>query len=288
MGILDRLFGAWQGRDRLAREPKGHTGGALAPASVQRAHLGLREVDLPAGVVRLRTGEARAILEVGGVTLHQRDPAEALAFLERWAAVLNALPADVAMLQRAHPGGLDQYGAAKAVASRELATRAAGTSLARLAADQLRNAANLVAGGHVRNVVGYLAVREDKGNVRVLLERAGTAMARLQDVGLTVKPLRDTALSMAIADSWRPGLTASWGVDHVLRRPDGALVEEWSLLAESDGRTVRARIEKPRYVDPVDPDSLPTTAPPPTLPISKPSGQPKRAVSGGSRKALSR
>ena len=43
-------------------------------ASAQRTQLGLKTVDLPRGVVRLKTGEARAFLKVEGYTAHQRSP----------------------------------------------------------------------------------------------------------------------------------------------------------------------------------------------------------------------
>jgi hypothetical protein len=264
MGFLTRLFGAWHGRGRLAREPAGHTGGRLAPASVQRAHLGVRDVDLPAGVVRLRTGEVRAILAVGGVPLHQRDPDDALAFLEKWAAALNGMPADVAMLARARPGGLGGYVAEKSRASASLAKSAAGTELARLAADQLRNAVSLVAGGQVRDVVGYLAVRDARGDVRALTERAGGAANRLTAAGLRVTPLRDRALAVAMSDSWRPGWTESSSVDvWIGRRGEG---EEWTLVVDSDARTTRARVRRPRYVDPAP--------------------EPRRSLSGGRRRPL--
>ena len=274
MGLLDWLFRAWHRRDRLARDPAGHTGGRLAPASVQRAHLGVRDVDLPAGVVRLRTGEVRAILAVGGVPLHHRDPADALAFLERWAAALNGMPADVAMLARARPGGLGGYVAEKSRASAALAKTAPGTGLARLAADQRRNAASLVSGGRARSVVGYLAVRDARGDVRALAERAGGAANRLRAAGLRVTPLRDRALATAISDSWRPGWTESSGVDvWTGRRGEG---EEWTLVVDSDARTTRARVRRPRYVD-AGPDPPPTRAP---------ASKPRRPLPGGSRKAL--
>ena len=78
---------------RLQRAPTAHTAGrVLPPASVQRTHLGLAQVDLPAGVVTLRGGEVRAILRVAGVPLHHRSPEEARAFLVGWANALNALP----------------------------------------------------------------------------------------------------------------------------------------------------------------------------------------------------
>ena len=70
MDWLKRLFGV----GRLTGEPKAHTAGrVLAPASVQRTQLGLKEVDLPRGVVTLRTGEVRCFLKVTGFTAHHRS-----------------------------------------------------------------------------------------------------------------------------------------------------------------------------------------------------------------------
>src|SRR5206468_910870 len=79
---------------------------AARPASVQRSHMGLQEVDLPAGVVMLRGGEVQAILRVSGVPLHQHSPQEAHTFLVQWAAALNAMPPQAAWLIRSRPGGL--------------------------------------------------------------------------------------------------------------------------------------------------------------------------------------
>jgi hypothetical protein len=278
MNLFDRLFGAWQRRGRLARDPAGHAGGRLAPASVQRAHLGVRDVDLPAGVVRLRTGEVRAVLGVGGLTLHYRDPEDALAFLERWAAALGSLPADVVLLSRARPGGLEAYAAEKAAASTALATTAPGTGLARLAADQLRNARALVASGVARDVVCWLAVRDSRGDVRALLERAGQAANRLTTAGLKVTPLRDRALAAAISESWRPGYTETVFLDYRVRGHRGREDAEWRLHVETDARTSRARVRRPRYVDE---GALPPPAAPPALPPSEP-----RRLRGGSGRAL--
>lgn len=262
MGFLDSLFGAWHRRGRLAPPPKGHTGGAMAPASTQRASLALTNVDLPAGVVRLRTDEVRAILLVKGLPLHQRDAEAAEAFMQGWAAALNGLPADTCMLTRSHPGGLEGYSAEKGTAANALATAAPGTGLARLAADQLRNALHLTGSGLSRDTVGYLAVRDAKGDVRALLERAATAASRLTDAGLTVIPLKDKALLEAIADSWRPPLTESLLFDYYLKR--GVPGMEWTMVADSNGRTTRARVTRPQYTaGPADEGATVTALPAP-------------------------
>lgn len=274
MEFLNRLFGLWQGRDRLAKAPSGHTGGRVAPASVQRAHLGLRDVELPAGVVRLRTGEVRAVLGVGGVPLHHRDPDDALTFLERWAATLTALPADVVLLARARPGGLEEYAAEKAQASTALATLAPGTGLARLAADQLANAHRLIRSGAARDVVCWLAVRDAKGDVRALLERAARAANRLSDVGLKVTPLRDRALVDALSRSWKPGYTETVLIDAQYLRRGGRVGPEWSLHVETDARTTRARVSQPRYVEPSPTAVLPSSASSPAQPRSRPPRSP--------------
>lgn len=282
MGFLDSLFGAWHRRGRLAPPPKGHTGGAMAPASTQRASLALTNVDLPAGVVRLRTGEVRAILLVKGIPLHQRDAEAAEAFMQGWAAALNGLPADTCMLARSRPGGLDGYSAEKGTAANALATVAPGTGLARLAADQLRNALRLTGSGLSRDTVGYLAVRDAKGDVRALLERVATAAARLTDAGLIVTPLKDKPLLDAIAGSWQPPYVESLLFDYYLQR--GVPGMEWTMVADGDGRTTRARVTRPRYVD--APDGSASDTPSTPLPAQAPV---KRiAATRPARKALPR
>jgi hypothetical protein len=267
MGFLDSLFRAWHRRGRLAPPPKRHTGGAMAPASTQRASLALKDVDLPAGVVRLRTGEVRAILLVKGIPLHQRDAEAAEAFMQDWAAALNGLPADTCMLARTRPGGLEGYMAEKGTAANALATVAPGTGLARLAADQLRNALHLTGSGLSRDTVGYLAVRDAKGDVRALLERAATAAARLTDAGLTATPLKDKALLDAVAGSWQPPYTESLLFDYYLQR--GVPGMEWTMVADGDGRTTRARVTRPRYAEaPADEGAVVTSLPAPAKRIA--------------------
>jgi hypothetical protein len=275
MGRLDSLFAWLQRRGRLAPAPKGHTGRAV-PGSVQRAHLALKDVDLPAGVVTLRTGEVQAILSVSGAPLHHRDPQDALAFLEGWAAALNAMPADVTLLARDRPGGLGGYVAEKATARHALAKRAPGTGLARLATDQLGHALRLMREGRARDGICWLAVRDARGDVRALLERATQAANRLRAAGLTVEPLRDRGLATAISDSWRPGHTENWLLDYWLTRPGGAAEpDEWTLVVDSGPRSTRARVKQPRYVDP-------PADPTPALPPSRP----RRPLPSESRKAL--
>ena len=89
MDWLKRVFGV----GRLTGEPKGQNAGrVLAPASTQRTQLGLKEVDLPRGVVTLRSGEVRCFLKVTGFSAHQRSREDAAAWLQGYARALNTLP----------------------------------------------------------------------------------------------------------------------------------------------------------------------------------------------------
>src|SRR5215207_6793679 len=99
MGFWSRLFAI----GRVTAPPKGHTG-ALAPASVLRSHLGVRQLGLDAGVVTMSGGELRAVFEVDGYPLHAADSEGARRFLGAFAAAINALPAEAAFFSRARPG----------------------------------------------------------------------------------------------------------------------------------------------------------------------------------------
>ena len=102
MDWLKRLFGV----GRLTGEPKGQNAGrALAPASVQRTQLGLKAVDLARGVVTLRTGEVRCFMALTGYTAHHRSAADARAWLQGYARVLNSLPGNAVLIVRSKPGG---------------------------------------------------------------------------------------------------------------------------------------------------------------------------------------
>ena len=136
MDWLARVFAV----GRLKRPPADQNAGRfLPPASVQRTQLGLAAVDLPAGVVELRGGEVRAFLAVSGEPTHHRGQAEVRAFLTRVARAINAMPPDTAWLVRSRAGVLQTYLRRRRDQTTALATRAPGSALARLAADQLAN-----------------------------------------------------------------------------------------------------------------------------------------------------
>lgn len=199
MTLLQRFFSI----GRLKAAPKSHTG-RLAPASTQRTQLGLRAVDLPAGVVTVRGGEVRALLRVTGVTLQHRSSDGQHAFLLRWAHALNALPPDVAWLVRSRAGGLETDIAAKRAQATALAQRQPGSGLARLAADQLTHAQRLQQTGAVRQTDNYVAVRHAGGDVAALLRLRAAAAALLREAGLRVEEVREAALAQAIAANWNP------------------------------------------------------------------------------------
>jgi hypothetical protein len=272
MNWLRRLFTF----GRLERPPaEQQAGRVLPPASVQRSHLGVQEVDLPAGVVRLRSGEVRAILRVSCLPLHHYSQEEAHAFLVRWAAALNAMPPDMAWLMRSRPSGLARDIRAKRDQAAALAVRAPGSGLAKLAADQLAHLRTMENAGTTRQSDCYVAVRNVRGDIRVLMEMAAATAVRLREAGLRVEPLKDRALAYAIADSWIPGLPMHWVWEYT---------EEWHLVY-SPGR---ARVVRPRYLD----EAAPRQARPPALPAR---GAPLRRQlppdtpgSGDGRKALPR
>lgn len=204
MNLLARFFAP----GRLARPPKDQCAGrVLPPASVQRSHLGLRAVDLPGGVVTLRSGAVVALLRVTGVTLHQRSEADALRFLERWAAALNALPPSAAWLVRSRPGGLDADIRQRRTQAAALAARhGTGSGLARLAADQLTHLEGMQRNGTVRQTDNYVALRNARGDVAALLADAAKARGLLEGAGVRVAAVTDGELARAIAESWNPAL----------------------------------------------------------------------------------
>jgi len=200
MNLLTRLF-AW---GRLRIDPPTQTAGRLVgPASVQRTQLGLRSIDPRRGIIILRNGEARAVLTVSGVPLHHASPHDAETFLVRWAAALNALPADAIYRMRSMPGGLSADIAQRRTRSTALATSALGTGLAKLADDQLAHLVKLNGNGTTRQNTGEVVVR---GTPATVLNTAGQAQAALRKAGLKTTLLTDAPLVWALAASWKPGI----------------------------------------------------------------------------------
>jgi hypothetical protein len=197
MGFWSWLFSL----GRVNGLPKGHTG-ALAPASVLRSHLGVRQLGLEDGVVTLRGGELRAMYEVDGFPIHAADAEGARRFLGAFAAAVNALPTEAAFVVRSRPGGLGDP--IRRAAARSTALAAAGESrLARIAADQAAHYRRLEERGRARETACYLAVRGT--DAERLADDARKAAGHFGAAGLRVRPLRSERMVRAIAEAWRPG-----------------------------------------------------------------------------------
>jgi len=206
MNLLTRLF-AW-GRLRID-PPKQTAGHLVGPASVQRTQLGLRSIDARSGIIILRNGEARAVLAVSGIPLQHASPQDAETFLVRWAAALNALPADAIYRMRSMPGGLDPDISRRRTRSTALATTAPGTGLSRLADDQLLHLVKLNSDGTTRRNTGEVVVR---GTPATVLNTAGQAQAALRKAGLKATLLTDKPLVWALASSWKPDTVREWWI----------------------------------------------------------------------------
>jgi hypothetical protein len=236
MGWLERLFAF----GRLGKAPRGQDAGrALPPASVQRTQLGLAEVDLPRGVVKLRSGEARCLLRVAGYPVHHRSAEDARAWLTGYARALNTLPGGAVLLVRSRPGGLERHVGRQGHQAAALARREPGGALARLAADQVAHARRLMHTGAVRKTDTYVALRSPKGDVARLLEVARAVAAHLRAAGVETDLVTDRALAAAIADSWLP----SSSTEHFTQ--DFGTGEDALTLVYSPGG---ARVTTPRYV----------------------------------------
>jgi hypothetical protein len=239
MDWLRRLFGV----GRLKREAPLQTAGrVLPPASTQRTQLGLKEVDLPTGVVTLRSGEARAFLKVTGYPAHTHSPEETRAWLQGHARALNTLPGNAVLLVRSRPGGLEGHIAQQRAQTAALAEREPGSALARLAADQLAHARRLQETGQVRQTDAYVALRSPKGDAARLLAAADACRRHLAAVGVRAELVTDRALGDALATGWRPetGQVPNW-------------YEDWRLgdevVATLNYSPKNARVTAPRYVD---------------------------------------
>lgn len=207
MGWLQRLFSI----GRLKREPPQQNAGRfLPPASVQRTHLGLAEVDPPAGVVTLRGGEVRAVVAVSGVPVHHRGQEAARAFLTGWAAAINAMPPDTAWLVRSRAGVVATYLREQRDQAAALAQREPGSALARLAADQLAHLRTMGDRGDLHRTDNFVAVRHPRGDVTALLQAAQAVQGHLRAAGLRAELLRDRQLAEAIAASWLPDVPELW------------------------------------------------------------------------------
>jgi hypothetical protein len=243
MGWLKNLLGL----GRLRGEPRQHNAGrVLAPAPVQRTQLGLREVDLPRGVVRLRSGEVRCFLEVTGYAAHMRSPEEVRAWLQGYARVLNTLPGNAVLFLRSRPGGLGSHVERQRAQAAALAEAAPGGALARLAADQLAHARRLEQAGAVRQTEQYVALCSPKGNVERLLAAARACRERLGQARVMAELVTDRALADALAFAWHPGAmhegaSQSW-------------TQEWPA---ADGRTAAILSYWPKRAAVLDPPAAP-------------------------------
>jgi hypothetical protein len=266
---LKRLLAA----GRLRRPPADQNAGRfLPPASAQRTQLGLAEVDLSRGVVRLRSGEVRAMLRVTGYPAHHRSTEDARAWLTGYARALNALPSSAALLVRSRPGGLERDVARQGTQAAALARREPGSGLAKLAADQLAHARRLMESGATRRTDPYVAVRNERGDVRALLDEARAVAGLLEGAGVRCELVKDRDLAAALADSWRPGLGEHFTQDFESARGDVL------TLVYSPGY---AKVTTPRYTALTDqqaPPALPRDAP-------KKAPSPKRRPRNGGRSA---
>jgi hypothetical protein len=220
MDWLKRLFEF----GRLKADPEDHTAGrALRPASA-RTQLGLKEVDLPRGVVTLRDGSVRCFLEVTGFAAHHRSAADARAWLQGYATALNTLPGNAVLLVRSKPGGLEHHIAGLKRRTSELAEEAPGSALARLAADQLGSARALEATGQVRQTEQFVALHSPKGDVDRLLSAAEACRRHLEASGVRAHLVADRGLARALADDWRPAeVEPAWIAMELEREIVGAI-----------------------------------------------------------------
>ncbi|HVG99099.1 MAG TPA: hypothetical protein VNK05_19490 [Chloroflexota bacterium] len=249
MDWLKRLFGI----GRLTGEPQDQTAGrVLAPASVQRTQLGLKDVDLPRGVVTLRTGEVRCFLQVTGLSVHHRSAADARAWLQGYARALSTLPGNAVLLVRSRSGGLEAHIARQRVQTAALAKASPGSALAKLAADQLAHARRLQASGRVRHTAQFLALHSPKGNVDRLLAAAGACTRHLKDARIGAELVTDWRLAAALSADWHPGAREPAYL------PCEFPVGTGDLLGVIDYAPGRAEV--------VDPKSL---TPPPSAPAPK-------------------
>jgi hypothetical protein len=245
MDWLKRVF-SW---GRLTGEPKEHTAGRLlAPASTQRTQLGLEEVDLPRGVVKLRSGEVRAFLKVTGFAAHHRSAADARAWLQGYARALNTLPGNAVLIVRSRNGGLQEHIARQRVQAAATAKAAPGSALARLAADQLGHARRLQAAGEVRQTDQDLALYSPRGNVERLLSAAEACRRHLQGARIRAELVTDARLAAALTDGWRP------------ETPEYAWLE--CEFPTGSGAVVGAIDYEPKRARVVDPEPGSVPAPP--------------------------
>ena len=226
---------------RLKGAPKELTAGrVLAPAAVQRTQLGLKEVDLPRGVVTLRTGEVRCFLQVTGLSVHHRSAADARAWLQGYARALNTLPGNAVLIARSKSGGLEEHIATQRAQTAALATASPGSALAKLAADQLAHARQLQATGRVRRTEQYVALHSPKGDTARLLTAAESVRSHLATAQVRAELVTDRRLAAALAADWHPaaGTEGAWlEIDY----PAGS----GAILAAIDYRPKSARVVDP-------------------------------------------
>jgi len=259
---------------RLKGAPKEQTAGrVLAPAAVQRTQLGLKEVDLPRGVVTLRTGEVRCFLQVTGLSVHHRSAADARAWLQGYARALNTLPGNAVLIARSKSGGLEEHIATQRAQTAALATASPGSALAKLAADQLAHARQLQASGRVRATAQFLALHSPKGNVDRLLAAAEACRRHLKDARIGAELVTDQRLAAALSADWHPGT------------PEPAYLPGQFRLAGTD-RLIGVIDYAPGTATFIDAQDLDALRPPPAPPAPKASVREATPTTNG--KALPR
>lgn len=258
------------GRNQGRTPPKHNAGKWLRPAAIARTHIDLANVHLPTGVVQRVDGTCVAIARVQqGWPAHVRSRDETVAFMREVVRALNTLSANVTLISRSRPGGLERY----AVQQRQHhALLPQNSPLRPLLVDQAHHAITRMQQGKVRQNDTYLIVRAPTAAAAASL--LTDTLALLKGAAIHGEVLRDRALVAALSDTWNPRAVEHFVSDYLA--PDGDVI---CSLNYSPGHST---VTQPRYVDQEAPRHAAITA----APIAALPKRPSRAgVAGAARHA---
>lgn len=204
MALLKRVFALSRFR---GKNPRGDIAGHVIPTpSTQRAILGLKDVDLKTGIMRLRLDGACVSIRVAGIPLQHFNPSDVRRILGDWHAALNGMPenTNLAFQMRSQPGGLEEI---LLEDCENWKAQTPGSGLARLAEDSYAHDLRIHRTGFTRRNSPRIGIHYPEEDDAGLLADAASVVARCNGAKIDAELITGNELELDIALSWQPGVS---------------------------------------------------------------------------------